>query len=157
MHPSGDGGRNESDFLVSYAIFFFPWRSEPRLARPPQHFNRRGPFRTPTCTCDQSALPDSEAIKSKREGGAVRTTVPFISAVRPLAFHFSRAECQARLLAPAVAGGKFENNQDAPVPVTSTVHLAPFFIKNPNLACNGSYRRCSLSPSSFTINTNEAS
>ena len=82
---------------LSFLVCFFP--GTPSLVRP-QHFNR-GPFLTPTCTCDQPALPASEAIKSKRER-AVRTA--FISTGRPLALHFSRARRRARLVALAVAG-----------------------------------------------------
>jgi hypothetical protein len=73
MHRRVMAGVMNLTFLVSMP-FFSPGalRASPRLAKP-QHFNRGSPFQTPhllySCTCDQPALPGSEAIKSKREWG----------------------------------------------------------------------------------------
>jgi hypothetical protein len=74
----GDGGRNESNFLVCFA-FFFPLGA-PSLASPRKDSTtlQPGPFSNPHShlrPTRPSGLPDSEAIKSKREG-AVRCAPP---------------------------------------------------------------------------------
>lgn len=106
LHRRVITGVMEYDFLVfplSFFFFYLALRASPRLTSQGliNTSTGGGLFRTPLphplgiCTCDQPALPDSEAIKSKREGGAMWCAPPFISA----GFHFSRAECQARLVA----------------------------------------------------------
>jgi hypothetical protein len=141
--PPGDGGRNESNFLV---YFFLALRSEP----PKASTLYPGPFSPPLlrpATCDQPALPDSEA-SGRLLRTSVRACTAFISAGRPLAFHISRAERQARLVALTVANPNslyllvagnlktIEMRRDCP--------LAPFPIKNPQSGhCDSVTRRFS--------------
>ena len=80
--------------LTFLVYFFLPW-SAPSIAslRKASTLQPGGRFSKPppcTCTCDHPALPDSEAIKSKREwGGAVPPVrATFISAGRPFGASF---------------------------------------------------------------------
>jgi hypothetical protein len=118
------------NFLVCFALFFS--LGAPSLAS--QGLNTStGAFRTPTRTCDQPALPGSEAIKSKRDG-AVRTTVTLHLGRTALGVSFLAGRVPGSPVAPAMAhlsvAGNLKTNQDAPV----TVHWLHSSSRDPNPA-----------------------
>ncbi len=109
--------------------YVFSWRSEPRKASTfqpglfaPPHLRlaTNPPLRTPRLIREQ--VRGQCALPSSRQDV-------------PLAFHISRAECKARLVAPAVANPDSLHLSVAEILKTIKMRrdrpLAPFLIKNP--------------------------